>query len=126
MVEGVPIQVNTENGKEKSFITLAEFKSYDIFVDFLETSTFEVVPETIGQYTGLTDKNGVKIFEGDICVVKRIGTLAYGFITFRQGCFVFEEEKTKNLLRLCDAKVNGYQIEVRGNLHDDPELMRGD
>lgn len=86
--------------------------------------TYQVDPATVGQYAGLLDMKAVKVYEGDFCIVKRPGMLACGFITFNKGCFLFEEKGTRNLLRLCDMEINGYQIEVRGNIHDNPELIK--
>lgn len=77
----------------------------------------EVIPETVGQYIGLTDKNGKRIFEGDI--VK--GTFL-GF-PFLIKDYVFS---------ICwQEDVAGYRanyfenVEVIGNIHDNPELLKG-
>ena len=94
-----------------------------------------VKPETVDQFTGLTDKNGKKIFEDDIIRVKcsircpigvgnsfRIGTYDIDYI----ASVIFDD------CRFCLAKANGeiYEIplsseniEVIGNIHDNPELL---
>jgi len=75
----------------------------------------EVIPKTVGQYTGLKDKNGKEIYEGDI--VKRTG-LGLFEVVFEGDSFL--------------AKNNHYHFlgwagdderEVIGNIHDNPELM---
>ena len=83
-------------------------------------------PTTVGQYTGLKDKNGKRIFEGDICrntrtgeivSVKWHGTMAgYVWNKRRADGFLFDFGE---LFRACD------KYEVIGNIHDNPELLKG-
>lgn len=80
----------------------------------------EVMPETIGQFTGLTNKNNQHIWEYCECVVKPkfSGASAKGYIKLIQGCFVFVEYGTRNILRLCDLALNNYEIEVVNSFYN--------
>ncbi len=85
---------------------------------------YAITEETVCQYTGLKDKNGKRIFEGDIChntrteeivSVKWHGTMAgYVWNKRRADCFLFDFGE---LFRACD------KYEVIGNIHDNPELL---
>lgn len=71
---------------------------------------------TVGQYTGLTDKNGVKIFEGDI--IKDVGSNLVCSVEFDHFGFV---RKTCENFYL--YTINEKNYEVIGNIHDHPELL---
>lgn len=104
------------------------------------TITYHVDPDTVGQFTGITDKKGVKIFEGDI-VCKRDLTfnLQYkGVVVYNSaiGCFRIhiEGESKGTTMRMgfeasdvyddgkCTVPVK-YDYEVIGNIHDNSELL---
>ena len=96
-----------------------------------------VIPETIGQYTGLTDKNGKKIFEGDIVKItdRNVCFETMAVIEFGNPNGLYNwgwqlkplENKpfAIEILHWVDMEDSGAFIEVIGNIHDNPELLKG-
>lgn len=83
---------------------------------------FDVIPETVGQYTGLKDKNEVKIYDGDIIQYENIHK---GVVKYSEKYAQFILKETDNLLDECEAlgEFNVKVFEVIGNIHDNPELL---
>lgn len=93
-------------------------------------NAYEINPETVGQFTGLTDKNGVKIFEGDIVVCRKeiCGNwidccVEIGFVEMKHGAFGLHRKQ--GYYRPFKDWLEDYEYEVIGNIHDNPELIGG-
>lgn len=83
---------------------------------------YEVATETVGQYTGFTDKNGKKIFEGDIVKNEyRKGQYQYFKIVYDTRVYCWQVENKYGMLGFLYNVIG--DLEVIGNIHDNPELL---
>ena len=130
-----------------------DFISY--FKTIGERLSFEIIPETVGQYTGLTDKNGKKIFEGDIVAIEHTRRTAFWteipetykprrsydchwnekedeLLYKRNYAVEWKAKDARWILRngsdqhdLRDVFMFFHKGIVIGNIHDNPELLKG-
>lgn len=108
-------------------LVTSEFIEYTRVVPpdkYTDNDDWIVAPDTVGQFTGLLDKNGKEIYEGDIVLSKLKRARKYDEIL--QICFDNSEYCGKNehgsstSLSLLE---NYHTVEVIGNIHDNPELL---
>ena len=108
-----------------------EYDDFQIYVQpqIITRSGREYVNEnTLGQFTGLTDKNGIKIFEGDIVLItKNTVTDVVAKIFYSEGAFRTNAANTYDGEEpLSFWLANDCDFEVIGNIYDNPELIGGD
>ena len=98
-------------------------------VDIEDTSKEDIVrvtvdPKTVGQYTGVKDKNGKKIFEGDIVKFIMSEQNYKSEVYFDNGGFCIRNSMIRNLC-LVQHYADDFSVEIIGNIHDNPELLEG-
>lgn len=112
---------NFVRGCDELYAYIVEFGNKELCRNYVNTD-----PKTVGQYTGLKDKNGTKIFEGDIVDVlydvnyigvatERIGV----FEVVHNGCFMGQKGGVRYHFIPSD------ECTVIGNIYDNPELLGG-
>jgi uncharacterized phage protein (TIGR01671 family) len=109
------------------YITIYDDPKYKAIKTCIELNTgvYEVDPDTVCQYTGLTDRNGTKIFENDIVTITGFcpDDEGYGVIQWAddEAMFVVDAD-------YCNydfGNISGEELEVIGNVVDNLELIHG-
>lgn len=114
------------NGADDTLILTGKLNITRMYIGL---EKYPVIPETIGQYTGLLDNQGNKIFEGDIIRVKDEFTDEIGIIEFGKYAFSGDYGYYVNWCKATDFRnelaywVTCRGLEVIGNIHDNPELL---
>lgn len=125
-------------GHGKYYICVTALCQLNSLVNNGITTMFEVIPETVGEYTGLRDKNGKRIFEGDIvknewCFLKGNSIVRFGEYKshdrrndYQCGhlgfCLEHISDFNKRTVRK-DIMFYANKCEIIGNIYDNPELM---
>lgn len=126
VTSGNIIRFNPEDGETPIFIPglnercLCVHDADDNILSFEKANFYKVDPDTVGQFTGLTDKNGTKIFEGDIVLIT--GYEYPALIRFRHCGFEYLHRCVATQLSMLVG--TDAEFEVIGNIHDNPELLR--
>lgn len=87
----------------------------------------EVFPETVGQFTGLQDENGKRIFEGDIVdgiILHNMPIRAV--VAFQEGAFGLDWQRGEVRVFTAFTSYCNTVFTVIGNIHDNPDLLKGE
>lgn len=139
LLEGKRTYIVTEHAINYMVVSVSYMASVELV---------EVIPETVSQFTGLTDKNGKRIFDGDIVTTQPysthsyskkakekhfVGVVEYKKYTFKNKFYNKQVYKAGWEVRIdedmgnysCYSWSDFWQCEVIGNIYDNPELLKG-
>jgi uncharacterized phage protein (TIGR01671 family) len=127
--------------KDRYYICVSALCNIKCCVNNGMTSMIEVIPETVGEYTGFKDKNGTLIFEGDYDIDDDGDYIVY-VVELRDGAFCFVSYSVQGMLMPygydedaggfgeCDClpmtDYNIETIEIKGNIHNNPKILEGE
>lgn len=114
---------NLVRGCDEQYAYIVELGNKELCRNYVD-----VDPETIGQYTGLADKNGTKIFEGDM--ISTDLERPYNIVEYRNGCFMlncYDGNPYYDIMFSTSDELHAKcdYAEVIGNIYDSPELLGG-
>lgn len=91
---------------------------------------FEIIPETVGQYTGRIGEDEKKIFEGDMCILTTFDHNGYDtqhdvVVEYLGGSFFFVDKNKEHYFLVSDIEDTESDVVICGSIHDNPELLEG-
>lgn len=114
------------NNEEWKYGSLIQYPNGNCVIVEFDTDgnelSYDAIPETVGQYTGLKDRNGKEIYEGDIVRHRGYNGMKISVVDFSDGCFNVgrhQGSSTKETPMLIAAN-----CEVVGNIHDDKDMIK--
>lgn len=119
-VYGALVQQQDDPLREKTLII--SYSNYQ-YGDFSEAVIHEVDPKTVGQYTGLVDKTGMEIFEGDIVSIYNSKAFLFA-VAWNDNHYILKcttNGVSDNILNVIESPED---VEVVGNIYDNPELIK--
>ena len=142
---GSIIRFNKEQGEDCDLVFMPQYDekclcthdANDNIIAWDKTMFYKIDPSTVGQYTGLIDKNGNQIFEGDVLDLSILGPDhslkavsiehgAVGFFPLHPEEEAEEDRRWRSFWKDDEQEFWGSEyFTVIGNIHDNPELLEG-